>query len=142
MCISVKKFVYIGLCDVDVVEKWILCENGIKVFSMFDIDRYGIGRVMEMVFGYIGIDILIYLFFDVDVLDFMWVFSIGILVCGGLMFCEGDYICECVYEMGSLIVVDLVEVNLKLVIKEDIGVNEIIWVGCLLVCCVLGELLL
>jgi arginase len=38
--ISVKKLVYIGLRDVDVEEKRILRENGIKAFSMFDIDRW------------------------------------------------------------------------------------------------------
>lgn len=38
--ISVKKLVYIGLRDVDAGEKRILRENGIKAFSMFDIDRY------------------------------------------------------------------------------------------------------
>jgi arginase len=38
--ISVKKLVYIGLRDVDSGEKRILRENGIKAFSMFDIDRY------------------------------------------------------------------------------------------------------
>jgi arginase len=37
--ISVKKLVYIGLRDVDAGEKKILRENGIKAFSMFDIDR-------------------------------------------------------------------------------------------------------
>jgi arginase len=37
--ISVKKLVYIGLRDVDPGEKKILRENGIKAFSMFDIDR-------------------------------------------------------------------------------------------------------
>ncbi len=37
--ISVKKLVYIGLRDVDPGEKRILRENGIKAFSMFDIDR-------------------------------------------------------------------------------------------------------
>jgi arginase len=37
--ISVKKLVYIGLRDVDPGEKRILKENGIKAFSMFDIDR-------------------------------------------------------------------------------------------------------
>jgi arginase len=38
--ISVKKLVYIGLRDVDRGEKKILKENGIKAFSMHDIDRY------------------------------------------------------------------------------------------------------
>lgn len=37
--ISVKKLVYIGLRDVDRGEKVILRENGIKAFSMHDIDR-------------------------------------------------------------------------------------------------------
>lgn len=37
--LSLKKLVYIGLRDVDVAEKRILRENGIKAFSMFDIDK-------------------------------------------------------------------------------------------------------
>lgn len=40
MRLSVKKLVYIGLRDVDVGEKKIIREHGIKAFSMFDIDRY------------------------------------------------------------------------------------------------------
>lgn len=38
--LNLKKLVYIGLRDVDPGEKKILRENGIKAFSMFDIDRY------------------------------------------------------------------------------------------------------
>lgn len=38
--VSVKKIVYIGLRDVDRGEKKILRENGIKAFSMHDIDRF------------------------------------------------------------------------------------------------------
>lgn len=37
--ISLRKLVYIGLRDVDPGEKRILRENGIRAFSMFDIDR-------------------------------------------------------------------------------------------------------
>ncbi len=37
--ISVKKLVYIGLRDVERGEKRILRENGIKAFSMHDIDK-------------------------------------------------------------------------------------------------------
>lgn len=38
--VSVKKIVYIGLRDVDRGEKNILRDNGIKAFSMHDIDRF------------------------------------------------------------------------------------------------------
>ena len=142
MRISVKKLVYIGLRDVDAAEKRILRENGIKAFSMFDIDRHGIGRVMEMALGHIGTDTPIHLSFDVDALDPMWAPSTGTPVRGGLTLREGDYICECVHETGSLIAVDLVEVNPKLATKEDIGANETIRAGCSLVRCALGESLL
>ena len=40
MRLSLKKLVYIGLRDVDPGEKRILRENGVKAFSMHDIDRY------------------------------------------------------------------------------------------------------
>jgi arginase len=39
MLLNIKKLVYIGLRDVDKAEKKILRENGIKAFSMFDVDR-------------------------------------------------------------------------------------------------------
>lgn len=38
--VSTRKLVYIGLRDVDRGEKQILRENGIKAFSMHDIDKY------------------------------------------------------------------------------------------------------
>ncbi|KAL8875420.1 MAG: hypothetical protein Q9192_009047, partial [Flavoplaca navasiana] len=75
--ISVKKLVYIGLRDVDGGEKEILRENGIKAFSMHDIDKHGIGRVMEMALGHIGTDTPIHLSFDVDALDPQWAPSTG-----------------------------------------------------------------
>ncbi|KAK3680770.1 hypothetical protein B0T22DRAFT_379111 [Podospora appendiculata] len=140
--ISVKKLVYIGLRDVDAGEKRILREHGIKAFSMFDIDRHGIGRVMEMALGHIGNDTPIHLSFDVDALDPMWAPSTGTPVRGGLTLREGDYICECVHETGSLVAVDLVEVNPSLASPNDIGAHETVRAGCSIVRCALGESLL
>lgn len=140
--ISVKKLVYIGLRDVDAGEKRILRENGIKAFSMFDIDRHGIGRVMEMALAHIGTDTPIHLSFDVDALDPMWAPSTGTPVRGGLTLREGDFICECVHETGSLIAVDLVEVNPSLAPPNDHGAHETVRAGCSLVRCALGESLL
>ncbi|KAL2262349.1 hypothetical protein VTK26DRAFT_1622 [Humicola hyalothermophila] len=140
--ISVKKLVYIGLRDVDAGEKRILRENGIKAFSMFDIDRHGIGRVMEMALAHIGNDTPIHLSFDVDALDPMWAPSTGTPVRGGLTLREGDYICESVHQTGSLVAVDLVEVNPQLAPEKDMGAVETVRAGCSIVRCALGESLL
>lgn len=140
--LSPKKLVYIGLRDVDAGEKKILRENGIKAFSMFDIDRHGIGRVMEMALAHIGTDTPIHLSFDVDALDPMWAPSTGTPVRGGLTLREGDYICECVHETGSLVAIDLVEVNPSLAPETEHGAHETVRAGCSLVRCALGESLL
>jgi arginase len=105
--------------------------------------RHGIGRVMEMALGHIGNDTPIHLSFDVDALDPLWAPSTGTPVRGGLTLREGDYIAECVHETGSLIAMDLVEVNPTLEPGvNDIGAHETVRAGCSLVRCALGESLL
>ena len=101
--------------------------------------RHGIGRVMEMALGHIGTDTPIHLSFDVDALDPQWAPSTGTPVRGGLTLREGDYIAECVHETGSLVAMDLVEVNPSL---EAMGAQETIRAGCSLVRCALGDTLL
>jgi len=141
--VSLKKLVYIGLRDIDRGEKKILREHKIKAFSMHDIDKHGIGRVMEMALGHIGNDTPIHLSFDVDALDPLWAPSTGTPVRGGLTLREGDYIAECVHATGSLVAMDLVEVNPTLEPGvNDIGAHETVRAGCSLVRCALGESLL
>ncbi|KAH6682699.1 arginase [Halenospora varia] len=141
--INLNKLVYIGLRDVDRLEKQILRDNKIKAFSMHDIDRHGIGKVMEMALGHIGNDTPIHLSFDVDALDPMWAPSTGTPVRGGLTLREGDFIAECVHETGCLVAMDLVEVNPTLDPGvNDLGAQETVRAGCSLVRCGLGESLL
>ncbi|KAM0704661.1 hypothetical protein Q7P35_007447 [Cladosporium inversicolor] len=137
--VSVKKIVYIGLRDVDRGEKKILRENGIKAFSMHDIDRHGIGKVMDMALGWIGSDTPIHLSFDIDALDPRFAPSTGTAVRGGLTLREGDFIAECVHETGSLVALDLVEVNPSL---EEEGAAETVRSGVSIVRCALGDTLL
>lgn len=137
--ISVSKLVYIGLRDVDRGEKLILRECGIKAFSMHDIDRHGIGKVMDMALGWIGRDTPIHLSFDIDALDPMWAPSTGTAVRGGLTLREGDFIAECVHQTGSLVALDLVEVNPRL---EEAGAAETVRAGVSIVRCALGDTLL
>ncbi|KAF2845184.1 Ureohydrolase [Plenodomus tracheiphilus IPT5] len=137
--LSLKKLVYIGLRDIDRGEKKILREHGIKAFSMHDIDRHGIGKIMDMALGWIGSDTPIHLSFDVDALDPMWAPSTGTPVRGGLTLREGDFIAECVAETGSLIALDLVEVNPSL---DEEGAGDTVRAGCSIVRCALGDTLL
>ncbi|KAL0946819.1 hypothetical protein HGRIS_012988 [Hohenbuehelia grisea] len=140
-----ERIVYIGLRDVDVGEKAILKKHGIKAFSMHEVDRYGIGRVVEMALewvnkGYGPGGRPIHLSFDVDALDPTVAPSTGTPVRGGLTFREGHYICESIYETGNLVALDLMEVNPSL--ADAAAVKQTVAVGCSLVRAALGETLL
>jgi arginase len=94
---------------------------------------------MDMALGWIGSDCPIHLSFDVDALDPMWAPSTGTPVRGGLTLREGDYIAESVAETGSLVAMDLVEVNPSL---QAEGAYETVRAGCSIVRCALGDTLL
>lgn len=106
------------------------------IFFLF---RHGIGKVMDMALGWIGSDTPIHLSFDVDALDPMWAPSTGTPVRGGLTLREGDFIAECVAETGSLIALDLVEVNPSL---DAEGAADTVRAGVSIVRCALGDTLL
>ena len=137
--VKLAKLVYIGLRDVDPGEKRILREHKVRAFSMHDIDRWGIGRVMDLALEYLGEETPVHLSFDVDALDPQWAPSTGTPVRGGLTLREGDFICECVHGTGRCVGIDLVEVNPLL---EANGREETVRAGVSLVRCALGDTLL
>jgi arginase len=48
-CLKPDRLVYIGLRDIDMGERKILKEHNIRCFTMHDVDKHGIGKVVEMV---------------------------------------------------------------------------------------------
>ncbi|KAF5315775.1 hypothetical protein D9611_004812 [Ephemerocybe angulata] len=140
--LKTDSIVYIGLRDVDAGEKKILRENNIKAFSMHEVDKYGIGKVVEMALDHVNPnrDRPIHLSFDVDALDPSVAPSTGTPVRGGLTFREGHYICEAVYETQCLVALDLMEVNPSL--ADQPSVEQTVAVGCSLLRAALGETLL
>jgi arginase len=106
-----KDIVYIGLRDLDAPEKETIKRLGIKYFTMHDIDRHGIGKVMDETISYFKDKKGIHLSFDIDALDPFFAPSTGTAVRGGLTFREGNYICEALAETGKLHSTELVEVN-------------------------------
>ncbi|KAL7409153.1 hypothetical protein BDY24DRAFT_404135 [Mrakia frigida] len=141
-CLAPNKIVYIGLRDIDSGERKILKENKIKAFSMHEVDKYGIGKVVEMALDHVNPnrDLPIHLSYDVDALDPAVAPSTGTPVRGGLTFREGHYICESVCETGLLVALDIMEVNPSL--EDPISVAQTVAVGCSLTRAALGETLL
>jgi hypothetical protein len=48
-----SRLVYIGLRDLDAPEKATVKQLGIKAFTMHDVDKYGIAKVMEMALDHV-----------------------------------------------------------------------------------------
>uniref|UniRef100_A0A667Z1J6 Arginase n=1 Tax=Myripristis murdjan TaxID=586833 RepID=A0A667Z1J6_9TELE len=111
--LSSRDLVYIGLRDVDPGELCILKNLGIQYFSMRDIDRLGIQRVMEVTLDHLLArkQRPIHLSFDIDAFDPSLAPATGTPVNGGLTYREGIYIPEEIHNTGLLSAMDLVEVN-------------------------------
>ncbi|KAM6273586.1 arginase-2, mitochondrial isoform 2-T2 [Porphyrio hochstetteri] len=112
-CLSASDIVYIGLRDVDPAEYYILKNYDIQYFSMRDIDRLGIQKVMERTFEQLmgRRQRPIHLSFDIDAFDPSLAPATGTPVLGGLTYREGMYITEEIHNTGMLSAVDMVEVN-------------------------------
>ncbi|WWC90456.1 arginase [Kwoniella dendrophila CBS 6074] len=141
-CLKPQEIVYIGLRDVDGPEKEILKKHGIKAFSMHHVDKYGIGKVVEMALDHVNPDRSkpIHLSYDVDALDPIVAPSTGTPVRGGLSFREGHYITEALAETGCLVSVDIMEVNPSLL--DPNSVEKTVAAGLSLARASLGETLL
>lgn len=138
-----SRLAYIGLRDVDDFEKSVIRKYNIAAYSMHDVDKYGIARVVEMALRRVnpGNARPIHLSFDVDALDPFFAPSTGTPVRGGLTWREGCYICEAVAETGNLVAMDLVECNPHLG-DHDEHIKSTLQSGIALVKSALGQTLL
>jgi arginase len=78
---------------------------------MYDIDKLGIGKVMEDTIEYFKDYDNIHLSYDIDAIDPFYAPHTGTAVRGGLTFREGNYICEALHCTNKLKSMELVEVN-------------------------------
>ena len=116
-----SQLVYIGLRDLDKGEKKIIKDKKLRAYTMYDIDKYGIGKIIEMSFDYLystktpgnhSTNILpLHISFDIDAIDPSITPATGTRVPGGLSLREAHYICEASAETGNLVSMDCVEVN-------------------------------
>lgn len=110
--ISKQNVVLIGLRDLEPNEReWVRSER-IAFFSMHEIDRMGIERVVEQALriagkGTDGIHVCL----DADVLDPLEAPGVGLQVPGGLSYREAHFALELLAESGRVTSMDVTEVN-------------------------------
>ncbi|XP_067943640.1 arginase, hepatic-like [Watersipora subatra] len=126
-CLRAKDITFIGLRDVDAGEQALLKKLGIKYFSMYEIDKYGIAACVANAIKHVNpnMDRPIHLSYDVDALDPSCALSTGTPVVGGLTLREGFFIAEEIAATNLMSVMDMVEVNPKLAdsIQSDMTAN-------------------
>jgi arginase len=106
--------VYVGLRDVDLSEAEAIRNLGITAYTMHDIDRYGIGAVMDMAMNHLlknNPDRQLHLSYDIDVIDPIHAPATGTTVRGGLTFREAHFVAEFVAQNGNLASAEMVELN-------------------------------
>lgn len=104
--------VQIALRDVDTAEKRILHERGVRAFTMTDVDRFGMARVMEEALRIVGADHRpLHISFDLDGIDPSEAPGTGTPVKGGLSYREAHLAMEMLAESGRLGSIEIVEVN-------------------------------
>lgn len=111
--LSESNLAFIGLRDVDAHERNLLRQSGVAVFTMHEVDKWGIGQVVDMALHRVNphSDKPIHLSFDIDGCDPSFTPGTGTCSRGGLTFREAHYICEKVAMTGNLTSMDLVEIN-------------------------------
>jgi arginase len=111
-CAEAERTVQIGLRDVDAAEKEHLRSTGVKAFTMSDVDRLGMTRVMEEAIRIAGAGGRpIHISFDMDGIDPSEAPGTGTPVKGGLSYREAHLAMEMLAESGQLGSIEMVEIN-------------------------------
>ena len=132
--------VYIGLRDVDQAERDLIHSLGIAAFTMHEIDRYGIGQVMDMALNHLlekDPNRPLHLSYDIDAVDPILAPATGTAVRGGLTFREANYVAEAVTASGNLASAEIVELNPTL--SNDEGAQETAELGLQIVTSLMGK---
>lgn len=110
----------IGAKDIDREEKDFLDRLGVKMFTLYDIEKSGIVEIFEEAYRIIsnGTD-RIHVSFDVDVLDPLIAPGTGIISRGGLSYREILYIMATLGNRDIVSSMDIIEINPLLDIKNQ-----------------------
>jgi arginase len=110
--IDVRRTVLVGLRDVDAGERARIRELGVRAFSMTDIDRLGMERVMDEAMAIVGAGgRSVHVSFDMDGIDPREAPGTGTAVPGGLTYREAHLAMEMIADAGLIGSLDVTETN-------------------------------
>jgi arginase len=108
---SVERAAILGARSIDAGERLLIAELGVRVFTMSDIDRHGIERVMREALEFLRGASFLHASLDLDAVDPMFAPGVGTRVQGGLSYREAHLALELLAESELLDSLELVEVN-------------------------------
>jgi arginase len=110
--VAPERIVFIGLRDVDDGEKRIIYERGVKAFTMSDIDRLGMSRVIDEAIAIAGNGPnSLHVSFDMDGIDPSEAPGVGTAVRGGISYREAHFLMEAVAASNTLGSLEITEIN-------------------------------
>jgi arginase len=102
----------IGLRSVDAGERELIKKLNLKVYTMTDIDRKGIGFLIDKILKDLKSRVQhIHVSFDVDSIDLVTAPGVGTPVSGGLSYREAHLLMESIAECGCMSSLEVAEVN-------------------------------
>ena len=111
--IKKENIIIIGARSIDEGERALIKQLGIKVYTMHEIDRLGMTRVMEESISYFKERHVdgVHLSLDLDALDPLYTPGVGTPVAGGISYRESHLAMEMVQEAMFITSAEFVEVN-------------------------------
>jgi arginase len=109
--VDMRRVALVGLRELDPGEKELVRELRLSAFTMADIDRRGIGKVMRDALDVASGPNFLHMSLDVDVCDPEIAPGVGTPVRGGLSYREAHLAMELVAEFGDLTSLEVVELN-------------------------------
>lgn len=102
----------LGARDVDMLEREVVKDSGVRVFTMSEIDERGMAACMDEALARVTSGTAGFvLSFDLDAIDPLLAPGVGTPVAGGLTYREAHLVCEKIARTGKILGAELVELN-------------------------------
>jgi arginase len=108
---SIERAALVGIRSLDPGERELVKQLDAKVFTMSEIDKHGVERVMQEALTFLAGSRFVHVSLDLDAVDPTSAPGVGTPVRGGLSYREAHFVLELVAESGLLDSLDVVEVN-------------------------------